>query len=232
MRNPATTRIWKDRKAAIWESVTISVVDQPASSSACSAADVGVARVEDEQVHVLEGRGEARTQHAAGLLAHAIDRPGRILAAQRTRWVAAVGALRPGFRDGCVNRFAQRRRGSAGGKARGVEIRDRRPAMQAGDEAAHREALLCRDVARDLRREQRAVARLRVGARLRPTGTDRVQGRSRRNPDQRVDHVGVCARHSHRLLVVTRRAGFPQRHPAPSRAREPPPRRPARSIAG
>ena len=38
MRNPVTTRIWKDMKATIWESVTMSVVDQPASSSAYSAA--------------------------------------------------------------------------------------------------------------------------------------------------------------------------------------------------
>src|SRR5580765_3725239 len=36
----------------------------------------GVARVKDEQVHVLEGRGEARTHRAAGLRAHAIDRSG------------------------------------------------------------------------------------------------------------------------------------------------------------
>jgi hypothetical protein len=34
-RNPAATRIWNDRKAMICDSVTMSVVDQPAFSSAC-----------------------------------------------------------------------------------------------------------------------------------------------------------------------------------------------------
>jgi len=37
-RSPAATRIWNDRKAMICDSVTMSVVDQPASSSACSLA--------------------------------------------------------------------------------------------------------------------------------------------------------------------------------------------------
>ena len=81
----------------------MSVVDQPASSSACSAAGVGVARMKDEQVHVLEGRGEARTEDTAGVGVHAIGWPGRILATQRTRRIAAIGAVRPGIRDGGVN---------------------------------------------------------------------------------------------------------------------------------
>src|SRR5437867_562617 len=135
-------------------------------------ARVGVARMQDEQVQVLEGRGKTRTQRAAGCLAHSIDRPGRIFATQRTGRVAAVGAVRPGFRDGCVNRLAQRHRGLAGGETRGIESRGRLLAVQAGDEAGYREALLSRDVARDLRREQRAVARLRVGARLGPAGAN------------------------------------------------------------
>src|SRR4029453_1677415 len=42
-------------------------------------ARVGVARMQDEQVHVLEGRGETRTQRAAGFLSHSIDRPRRLL---------------------------------------------------------------------------------------------------------------------------------------------------------
>jgi hypothetical protein len=38
IRSPAATRIWNDRKAMICDSVTMSVVDQPASSSVCSLA--------------------------------------------------------------------------------------------------------------------------------------------------------------------------------------------------
>src|SRR4029450_8920757 len=66
-------------------------------------ARVGVARMQDEQVHVLEGRGETRTQRAAGFLAHSIDRPGRILATQGTRRGAAVGAHRPALREARAN---------------------------------------------------------------------------------------------------------------------------------
>ena len=57
-RSPATTRIWKAEERDELDSVTISVVDQPASSSACSAAGAGVARAEDQQMRVLERGGE------------------------------------------------------------------------------------------------------------------------------------------------------------------------------
>src|SRR2546422_4501003 len=50
----------------------------------------GVARVEDEHVHVLEGRGETRAEPAAGRGAHAVDGPRRILAAPRPPRVAAL----------------------------------------------------------------------------------------------------------------------------------------------
>src|SRR5437867_1077105 len=66
----------------------------------------GVARVKDEDVHVLECRGEARTERPAGGCSHAIAQTGSIFAAQRPRRVLAIGAVGSGLRDGRVNRFS------------------------------------------------------------------------------------------------------------------------------
>src|SRR6266545_2954329 len=57
----------------------------------------GVARVEDEQVHVLECRREAWTERAADVCPHAIGWSGHVLATQRTRRIAAIGTARTGF---------------------------------------------------------------------------------------------------------------------------------------
>ena len=62
-RRPAMTRIWKDRKATSCDRVTISVVDQPASSSLCSAAGLASRGWKTSNAHA-RGRRRAGTRDA------------------------------------------------------------------------------------------------------------------------------------------------------------------------
>ena len=195
----------------------------------------GVARVEHQQVHVLERGGQTPPQHAADFRRDTIGRSGGVLAAQRAGGIGAVGALSPGRRDRRVDRAAQFRRGPAGGQAGGVERGDLRLAVQAGDEGGDRETLGRGDPAGSFRREQRAIAGLRLLARVRPPAADRVQRRAGLDPDQRVDDVRVLfLRHGDPLPCSPSR-DVPRGRPvarAPSPAPAPPHRPPVRSTAG
>ena len=92
-RRPATTLIWKDRKEAICDKVTIPVVDQPEVEERLQRLRRAVARMEHQQMHVLESRGETRPEGAAKVRSDAIERPRLVLTGQRAYGVAAVGAF-------------------------------------------------------------------------------------------------------------------------------------------
>src|SRR5208282_2057516 len=167
-----------------------------------------------------------------GFPPNTMDRSPAVLAAQRARGIGAIRALPFGRRDRRVDRTAQFRRCPAGGQAGGVERRGLRLTVQAADEGGHRETLCCCDLASNFRREQRAIAGLRLLACIRSSVADRVQRGARVNPDQRVDYV-----HVHPgiailpLPAVTRRTARPPCRSAPSPAPAPPRRRPVRSTA-
>ena len=118
-----------------------------------------------------------------------MGRPRSVLAAQRASGEGAVGASSLGRRDGRIDRAAQFRRGSTGGEGLGIERGNRRLAVQARDKNCDPETLGRADVARGFRREQRAIAGLRLLARLLPAVADRVQRRARLDPGQRVDDI-------------------------------------------
>src|SRR5262249_56431063 len=124
--------------------------------------------MEDQEVRVIEGGGQARPQDSTGFGPDIIAWAGRVFAAQRPGRVAGIRPLTGGGSDRGIDRSRYLRRGPGRGKALGVERRARRIAMQTGDEYGQPEAFDGADPGKRFRLEKRAKAGLCLLACLRP----------------------------------------------------------------
>src|SRR5689334_23269851 len=96
----------------------------------------------DEHVRVLEGRRQSfaeRTARRCGKLERSAR---RVLPAERTLRVAAIGTARGGHVDRSNHGISQRRQGATASKLVGIEAVEQRLAMQAGNKMCKRKSLL------------------------------------------------------------------------------------------
>src|SRR6516225_4133690 len=146
--------------------------------------------MEDNEMRMGERRREPWPQRRS---LFRVGRPGRTVAVLGTkleRREMAIWTLGGARIGGCGDGDGKRRISRRLRKEIGVMPGRGFAPMEARNEGGDGKPFAKRQALRRLRRKQLAIAALCVGARLRPSRPDRVEGRAGRDPNQLIDDIG------------------------------------------